>query len=450
MTTNTPAAPQATPSRPVPAAPTPVAETALPASTRNGIADDEIRAEQLQQMAERNLTSVRSGLVGVVVVLISQAQSVAWSVLLGFAAIRLLNLWYHHVVCKKVIRLGATAALKGGGLAQLEWGLLATGCTWGLAAWLLPDRMASEPAAHFLLLLLVAINGVMINTTSLTRRAVLFFVVSLWGMVMLRALWMHDAYARYLFAGSLAYAAISLAHGMRLHAQNRTSIVTELHNRRLLDTVRQAHLREQAQSAELTRANQELATALERAHALASYDELTGLLNRRAFNDRANGELSAQRRHDELSSMAMVDLDHFKAINDQYSYQVGDEVLKRVATALQTTLRGADILARWGGEEFLIFMPRTQASEGCAAAERLRQAVQQIDTKSLPAGLRLTASLGVTEMHTGMTLEAGIARAERGLYAAKTGGINRICLAGPNQILVEVPPAANATSPARD
>lgn len=413
------------------------------AAARPPMSEADIEAEQLRRLAERSLSSVRSGLIGVAVLVLSQARTVAWAVLLVFSVIRLLNIWHNHWVCTTVQRLGVATALTQGYLARLEWGLCATGVTWGLASWMLPDPMGSNLAAHFLILILVGVNGVMVNTAALTRRAVVFFTIGLWATLVLRFAWLHDPYARYLIIGGLIYAGISLAHGLHLHDQARRGIVAELHNRLLLDAMRRASLREQAQKAELSQANEQLTAALERAHALASYDELTGLLNRRAFHDRVNAELSAQRRHDELSALVLVDLDQFKKVNDRYGHEAGDKVLQRVATALQTTLRGADILARWGGEEFLVFMPRTHSSEACAAAERLRQALQHIDPAALPAGLQISASIGVTEMNTHMTLEAAIALADRGVFVAKSNGPGRIYLAGPNQALAEVP-AANA------
>lgn len=409
------------------------------ATARTAIPAQEIHAEQLQHLAERSLTSARTGLIGVAAVVVSQAQSVAWSALAVFALLRLVNIWYHHVECRKVLKLGGAAALRGGSLARLEWGLFASGCTWGLAAWLLPDHIGADPAAHFLVLLLVAVSSVMLNTTSLTRRAVIFFVGGLWGMLVLRTLWLHDPYAPYLMAGGAIYAAISLAHGLRMYSQAREDIVTQLHNRWLYETVQQARLREQAQSTEQAATNQKLAAALARAHALATYDDLTGVLNRRAFHARATGELSAQRRHDEAASVVLIDLDHFKTVNDRFGHEVGDEMLRRTASALQNMLRGADILARWGGEEFLIFMPRTRAEVASVVAERLRQTLARLDTSGLPDGVGVTASFGVAEMHTDMTLEAAIARADRGVYAAKAAGHDRVFVAGANQVLLEIP-----------
>lgn len=418
--------------------------------TEDQLPAGEIRTEQLRLMAERDTNSTQIALAGIGLVLASQWHTAAWRVLLAFVVLRLLALWFSHHICRQVQRQGASEMLQRGALLQLELGLLAAGLSWGLTAWLLPDSMSTEVAGHFLLLILIGVTGVMVGVTALTRRGLMFFVIGLWCMVSLRMVWFIDPYGRYLLGGSILYGVLSVMFGLQLHAQLKAGIVAmlrERHARRRVDRIELEHRALQQEQIQLRR---QLAEAQAKTESLAITDELTGALNRRAFHERAAIQLAALHRHDEPSALLMLDLDHFKQINESRGTQVGDQLLRRIVSSLQGTLRGADLLARWGGDKFLIFMPRTSATEGCAAAGRLHQALFQLaissvrEMRDMPP---LSACIGVAEMQADITLEAAVARAERGLYAAKQLGIGRIVMAGPNQKLSEFHPGHTSTLP---
>jgi two-component system cell cycle response regulator len=172
---------------------------------------------------------------------------------------------------------------------------------------------------------------------------------------------------------------------------------------------------------------------------LAMHDTLTGLLNRRAIHDRALAELNRLRRgsaHAALS-VIMLDIDHFKAINDSYGHDAGDRALQVVAELLARQLRSYDGLGRWGGEEFLMLLPGTGLAEACAVAERIR--ANLADAKpALPDGTRvsLSASLGVAAIdETGVGaagehwLDHLVRAADQALYRAKSQGRNRVATA---------------------
>jgi len=182
------------------------------------------------------------------------------------------------------------------------------------------------------------------------------------------------------------------------------------------DTLRQ-------QTAELQKLHTELKE-------LANRDSLTGLLNRRAFHEHAGQLLRTARRRKEGAALLMIDLDHFKQINDRFGHAEGDHVLQAVASALKATARENDIVARHGGEEFVVAILGINESESLVAAERLREAIASIEnTKS-----NITASIGVaTLMPTAHHREVSAALAEllseadRALYAAKNNGRNQAC-----------------------
>lgn len=159
---------------------------------------------------------------------------------------------------------------------------------------------------------------------------------------------------------------------------------------------------------------------------MATTDPLTGLLNRRHMSDLAEKELARVNRHPHSLTFVLLDVDHFKTINDGLGHQVGDRVLVHVANTLVRTLRDEDRVARWGGEEFLIMLPDTDLEHALQTAERLRQALVEQPWHGGARPVELSASLGLSEYHPGESLSDCVARADRALYAGKAGGRNRV------------------------
>jgi len=167
----------------------------------------------------------------------------------------------------------------------------------------------------------------------------------------------------------------------------------------------------------------ELETATQKAEMLARTDPLTGLNNRRAFFD--YGEVIGRQRRASVAqyAVAMIDLDHFKAINDRYGHRVGDETLQKVAKTILLNMREADIAGRIGGEEFAIILPRTSVEAAAQLAERLRLSIAEIVVYGGVNEVRLTASIGVAEcISADVTLEDTLNRADQALYKAKESG----------------------------
>jgi two-component system, cell cycle response regulator len=161
---------------------------------------------------------------------------------------------------------------------------------------------------------------------------------------------------------------------------------------------------------------------------LAQTDPLTQLLNRRALTERINAEMERALRYDSTMALLMIDLDHFKSVNDTYGHLVGDDVLRDVAQLLQDTIRTSDIVARYGGEEFLVLLPETDDEGAESFAERIRAAVEGhgFAAESLGSPLRLTASVGVAVFPAARieSVEDLFSRADAALYRAKADGRN--------------------------
>ena len=158
---------------------------------------------------------------------------------------------------------------------------------------------------------------------------------------------------------------------------------------------------------------------------MATRDPLTRLSNRRHFWAQAE-QRAAQGSGLEPMVLLLVDVDHFKNINDTYGHAVGDEVLVSVAECLRECCRDHDMVARWGGEEFLLLLTRTDLAGGLVVAERIRASIASQPLAASQPELRLTVSLGATQARKGEALSEGIARADTALYRSKEAGRDRI------------------------
>jgi diguanylate cyclase (GGDEF)-like protein/PAS domain S-box-containing protein len=160
---------------------------------------------------------------------------------------------------------------------------------------------------------------------------------------------------------------------------------------------------------------------------MASTDPLTGLLNRRRFLEQAESEFLRSQRYQHALAVVMLDIDHFKAVNDNHGHFVGDQVLIAMSRAAANLLRSTDILARWGGEEFVILMPETPLTGAVILAERLRKLLACVIVNTAAGSIRFTVSAGITArsgLDTGIT--DVMQRADSALYTAKHHGRNRV------------------------
>ncbi|HET9956344.1 MAG TPA: diguanylate cyclase [Polyangiaceae bacterium] len=189
-----------------------------------------------------------------------------------------------------------------------------------------------------------------------------------------------------------------------------------------------ASLRAKAANLELRERNQELEAMLHHVEALAITDPLTGLFNRRRFADVLKREYAVTRRYQNTLSCLLLDLDHFKRINDHYGHDAGDRVLKELAQKVAENLREVDVPARYGGEEFAVLLPHTRKEDARIVAERLRRAIESIQLTFDGKPERVTVSIGVagnTDVASGKA-EDLVKAADVALYEAKRLGRNRV------------------------
>ncbi|MCP4116655.1 MAG: GGDEF domain-containing protein [Desulfobacteraceae bacterium] len=227
------------------------------------------------------------------------------------------------------------------------------------------------------------------------------------------------------------------------HGDRLENLAKELDQAEDLETISAAvdHMIQEAKSlvqsgkhlqGRMTTSSEELASLrrqLEQSRQEAKTDALTGLLNRRGFEERLHTAMAASQSTSAPFSIIMIDLDHFKRVNDTYGHLVGDSILKAFAAMLKQQVKGKDTPARFGGEEFIIMLPDTRLAQARAVAENLRVLLATREWKHKESGRamgRITISLGISQYRSPEPEKALIRRADTALYAAKQGGRNRV------------------------
>ena len=159
-------------------------------------------------------------------------------------------------------------------------------------------------------------------------------------------------------------------------------------------------------------------------------DRLTGLNNRGFWEESFQGEFERCRRYKTVSSALIFDIDHFKKVNDTYGHQAGDEVIRKTAKMVQDMIRKTDVAGRYGGEEFVIYLPNTSAENSKIFAERLRQNIEEMEVTYETQCLQVTISIGICEFHDSLpSHEKWIEKADQALYLCKEQGRNQTAIA---------------------
>lgn len=228
-----------------------------------------------------------------------------------------------------------------------------------------------------------------------------------------------------------------------LEAANAAMIVLVLLGSTFI-AIRLQHIRKR-----LTQQKLALSRALEQIRHLATHDELTGLVNRRRMTELMEAEWQRCQRNDRPLILALLDLDHFKHINDTHGHGAGDQVLQTFALAVQAVLRSTDVLARWGGEEFVLMLYDTDPASARPLLERVRASVQARQTRAAGRTLQVTVSIGLAVGRAGEGPEQILERADEALYQAKAAGRNRVVQHGdaPDPRGAEAAPVAEAHWP---
>lgn len=179
---------------------------------------------------------------------------------------------------------------------------------------------------------------------------------------------------------------------------------------------------------ELAKKNEELGQAVDTITRLAREDSLTGLLNRRGFDELAQRELQRSFRTGEPLSLVMADIDEFKQVNDRYGHAIGDEILSQIARRMKLAVRDLDVLCRWGGEEFVFLLPRTAPAGARQIVERVREQIRANPFDTSAGSFPVTLTFGIVAVES--DLDEAIDRADREMYRGKSAGRDRIVVSG--------------------
>lgn len=212
-------------------------------------------------------------------------------------------------------------------------------------------------------------------------------------------------------------------------ASNRTSLrLTRLHldKRRLLDDLSTTNATLEDTNKALQKKNSDLQAAVEQISTMATLDELTGCYNRRYLMEFLASEKARSDRTHTVFSVAIIDLDYFKRVNDTYGHFVGDDVLKQVVRVIQGYIRGTDCFARFGGEEFAWVYTLTRMEDAHQSADRIRKELSATPIACGDLSIYISISVGLAEYRQGETVADLLRRADQALYVAKSGGRDRV------------------------
>jgi diguanylate cyclase (GGDEF)-like protein len=164
-------------------------------------------------------------------------------------------------------------------------------------------------------------------------------------------------------------------------------------------------------------------------------DKLTNLYNRRYFEETVTYKIVELDKKKSTISMLIIDIDHFKNVNDTYGHNIGDSVLAKAAMIIKQCLRNEDILVRWGGEEFVVILPFTNVQEGTVIAEKIRTSMESHIFKYVN---KITVSIGVAEKIAEESFEDWFKMVDKAMYKAKESGRNRVCVSNLNVIPIRI------------
>lgn len=321
---------------------------------------------------------------------------------------------------------------------QLEWmGGIMLAATWVSGITLLGTGEV-DILLYLRLTFLVGLVAFMLSALGIDLRLYgSFMTVVVGGTLVL----LHMFYPRFVAelpvvtTGFIVYGVMLLVRSRSENRRTREWVSARLTQKQLMDQLSQTIRQEQETHEALRVKSLELEATNRQLGKLAIYDGLTGAFRR----DHIEGELHRkvmimQRKPGDFSAM-LLDLDFFKLVNDRHGHAVGDEVLRRVAVQVQDTLRGNDLFGRWGGEEFVVLMPDTGIVEAIEAAERVREAVRELEFIGHGYRFCITVSIGVAQLEPMESADMLAQRIDKALYAAKHAGRDRVLAYEPGDSL---------------
>lgn len=298
------------------------------------------------------------------------------------------------------------------------------GLGWGASVWFLMP-IATPVFGMMLYIILSGICAMVVLVHSMFWTSVVTFLLGIYLPVLLYAVFHPQALDVYVAIAGALYALLLIVYSGVVNRQLVRGVRADLQARLLADALLDANTRAEQSLIALQAEHTRLQAALGTIRSMAHQDELTQLPNRRAAIAALNDYLAKWESGQEICSLIMLDIDYFKMINDSYGHDTGDEVLVAMARRLEAQLRPNDLLARFGGEEFIILLPGTRLQEAAVLARRLCAVLAASPLLPDPFSLAVTASFGVTQLKEGDTLHDWLCRADQAMYESKRLGRNQ-------------------------
>lgn len=304
-----------------------------------------------------------------------------------------------------------------------------TGVAWGTSLLFLVTESTPIAQEMKVVLVLMVVSALAVIPVSTSMHSLVGFQLGIAAIPMYHYLFGPHPDHLWLALGTLILTGCAMHFGWIAHKQLKANVLSSAINDRLASALSEANLTINETNRELQEKNGALMRALEKLNNQATHDELTGLYNRRFILQRLENELQDIRRYHTVCSIALLDIDHFKLVNDRYGHGIGDLVLKGFANRIQRELRQGDVFARYGGEEFLLVLPMTELEAAGKLVDRLRQLIEDSPIIGDPVTIHAQCSFGVAQMLPEEPVHDSIARADQALYRAKEKGRNRVELA---------------------
>ncbi|MGY8625769.1 sensor domain-containing diguanylate cyclase [Chromobacterium violaceum] len=308
--------------------------------------------------------------------------------------------------------------------------MLANSMAWPAIMWLmLPDQ--DEPYRMVTLLWLEGASALLSLLLAPCRDMLRAHLVGYWAYPLYRLYSEGGSLYLALMVGSAIYILVQWEFLQSFHRQLQDTANLSERNESMLASVQALHRESMGKKALLEKRQQVLQSALQQMKKLAESDALTGCYNQRALRERLDRCAEASLASGRPWSLAMLDLDHFKQVNDTFGHLAGDRLLCQTARLIESRLPEGCILARYGGEEFAVLAPDRDGLELLSLMEEVRTLLSTSSLEGLPVGRVQTMSVGVVGCQPGDLVRQCLKRADVALYRAKQGGRNRVCLASP-------------------
>lgn len=316
-------------------------------------------------------------------------------------------------------------SLPQGGWVGLEW-LGAVALALGLVASLLMlGAQEADALLHLRLVFLVGMASFVVSAIGMHLQICISFLLvltlgSLWALNLRYPQFLQGYWA--ISLGLPLYALMLLVRSRGEQQRRREWVIARLEQKRLLDLLNAQVVQERLVAGAMRDQSLAIQADYEQLNERSHRDALTQAYNHGHIDAQLRHYIaSLQRRHEDFSVL-MMDIDHFKQVNDQHGHLMGDQVLRKLAARVQCTLRQTDLLGRWGGEEFLVLLPHTSQAAAQETAERLRQEVKSMVFESESGPFGITISIGVAQLQPEEAAEALVARTDAAMYAAKHAG----------------------------